>query len=34
MPMEIILNKKRHVSSILKKISPKTSGQHCVFKDS
>ena len=35
MPIELILNEKGmclpHVSSIVKKISPKTFGPHCVF---
>jgi len=30
MPMELILNKKERVSSIFKKINPKTFGPHCV----
>jgi len=31
LPMELILNlKKRYVSTIFKKISPKTFGPHCV----
>jgi predicted regulator of amino acid metabolism with ACT domain len=30
MPMELILNKKK-LSSIFKKISPKTFGPHCVY---